>query len=225
VTRTPAAGNERITDDDFRRFVGAGLDLFRRLDDEGLTALRRALEWEGHARAATWDSVSDNLHDPDRELQPVRAQVEHQTSDGDPDRPPQQSDPTGEAAMRPDWTAGSYQLLCELVAKTWGPLRLLEGAMNAVTSQAPNATETNELRRLNATAGQCDACGRHHTGQRRPTDDRLKAAPQTGEPPRMYGPDCYSAWSRNLDAANPATVRVFERMRAQRLERTTGGAA
>jgi hypothetical protein len=217
VTRTPSAGNERISEEEFHRFVGFGLDLFRRLDDEGTRALRVAREWEGHAIAAHWDTAP-TPPDPDAPLEPVRTTRIHQTSDGDPDVPPDHSDRTGEAAMRPDWTAGVYAVMVDQIRNIARYMPLLEGVMDRVKASELDADTLHTLKRINATAGQCDACGRHHSGQRKPHDDRLKVAPQT-DPPRLYGPDCYSAWVRNLAAAQPATVRVFERMRATRQER------
>lgn len=214
--RQPSAGNERIRIDEVRRIVKNGHEMLDRLDDEAMRALAVAREWEGNAKAASWDTVDEPLLDgveidtEPGELSHVRRDA--LTADGDPDVSPQHTDRTGEAAMRPDEMAAIYEVFVHEIRETEIHLNLVGHCLGKIRKSDMDAAETARLQRVNSNAGLCDACGDYHDPSK-DRDNRLRPAGSD----RMYGPDCYRAWLRAQQSEPPTPRSVFERQRAKRV--------
>lgn len=210
--RQPSAGNERIEISTVRRITRTSAETLDTLDKEAPRALAVAREWEGHARAASWDMVSEPLHDNDVAKDAGGQRRDPLTSDGDPDTAPQHSDPTGEIAMYTPEEAAIYEVLVHTIYEVDQGCKLIDGMLGKLRQSHLDAATTHKLTKANAAAGQCDACN-HHCDPTKDRDDRLKDAGDD----RRYCRPCYMAWTRNQRDADPVQRGPFEKLRLRRL--------
>lgn len=197
--RQPSAGNERIRPEQMRTIIKNASEMLSTLDDEGVRALAWAREHDGYAASAATD--------------PTRgSDVGDRTGNSVAGRASDHG-----IEIRKDVMPTMYELMVHAILELDMASKILAGLLNTARVSALTDDEEHKLERANATIGICDACGRYHDPTRGDRDDKLKP----GGNERMYGPDCYSAWQRNLQAANPATRQVFERMRGKGVQPTT----
>ena len=190
MKRAPSAGNERITVEDARRIASDGIDIMSTLADEAPRALRIAREWEGNMRAAAGGG-------------------------GGSDHP----DPTGEVAMRPEWTAGVYGILVQRIRQANVVHADIARMLGMLRRSEANDDASHDLAKSNAVAGPCDVCSHHASGK---DNDRLR--PLVGSDERGCHA-CTESWRSARHSDVDLKYRVWKRMRQQRLERSPETAA